>query len=90
MDSNYRHNPPSNPYTTAIRASRGKLGPEDTLTNLVAYALVENPGIAWKWADFLLSGVVSQAEMFDDIPVEVSVHPYSGKVQPDMAMTLGN
>lgn len=73
-----------------MQASRGKLGPEDTLTNLVAYALAENPGIAWKWAVFLLSGVVAQGEMFDDIPVEVSVHPYSGKVQPDMAMTLGN
>lgn len=90
MDSNYRHNPPSNPSITAIRASRGKLGPEDTLTNLVAYALAENPDIAYSWAMFLLSHVESQGEMFDDIPVEVSVHPYSGKVQPDMTMTLGN
>lgn len=90
MATLYRHNTPINPYEIAIRATRGSSGPEDTFTALVAYALSSNPDIAREWANLLLSHVPSQTELFDNIPVEVSIYPYSGSAQPDFAITLGN
>jgi len=90
MASLYRHILPPNPLDVAMRAARGKLGPEDTLTALVAHTLAENPALAREWALFLLSKTEAQLELFEDIPIEVSLQPYSGNDQPDMAITLGN
>ncbi len=78
------------PCRIAMRAACGSIGPEDTLTALVAHALDSNPQIAREWAELMLSRVKSQTEMFSDIPVEISVYPYTGKEQPDLAITLGN
>lgn len=89
MKSLFRHNIPPNPCRTAMRAAYNKLGPENSFTSLVAYYLHENPVLARKWADFLLSHVVSQCSMFDTENPEISVQPYTGNDQPDMAMTLG-
>jgi hypothetical protein len=72
-----------------MRAAESKIGPENTLTNLVAFFLHENPTLARKWANFLLSNVVVQCSMFAEENVETSVQPYTGSDLPDMALPLG-
>jgi|GEM_PF-6952173 len=89
MATTFAHNAPSTIHWTAFRAAMGKLGPEDALTHIVALELAQNPAIAREWAGFLLSNVSSRGNIFDDEPIKMSVQPYSGNDQPDMAITVG-
>jgi len=71
------------PSLTAIKAAQNSLGPEDTLTNIVAFYLSANHELVASWCKFLLG------DLFIEDPVKVALFPSFQRNRPDMLVDIG-